>query len=106
MGKDSCCVLRKPRCTMHETRYGNNLALLIGGKATMANDIQQFVSPLVKKLQNNRLGVTSIACAILLVLCSAISLRAQIRSGTITGIVTDPKGAVIVGAQVTVTATA
>jgi hypothetical protein len=45
-------------------------------------------------------------CALALLLCGALGLMAQIRSGTITGLVTDPKGAVIVGAQVTVTETA
>ncbi|MGB6775215.1 MAG: carboxypeptidase-like regulatory domain-containing protein, partial [Terriglobales bacterium] len=67
----------------------------------MANDIRLFLSPLVTKLQK-----ISIACTVLLMICTAISLRAQIRSATITGIVADPKGAVVVGAQVTVTNTA
>ena len=57
----------------------------------MANDIRLFLSPLVTKLQK-----ISIACTVLLMICTAISLRAQIRSATITGIVADPKGAVVV----------
>ncbi len=47
-----------------------------------------------------------IACALALLLCGTLGLWAQIRSATITGIVTDPKGAVVVDAQVTVTDTA
>lgn len=44
-----------------------------------------------------------IGLALAFLLSTAATMRAQIRSGTITGLVTDPKGAVIVGAEVTVT---
>ena len=50
-----------------------------------------------------RLRMAIVVCAIL---CSSLvtpTLCAQIRSATITGMVTDKSGAVIVGAQVTVT---
>jgi trimeric autotransporter adhesin len=42
---------------------------------------------------------------VLCVLVMTLSVSAQVRSGTITGLVTDPKGAAIVGAEVTVTET-
>jgi Carboxypeptidase regulatory-like domain/TonB dependent receptor-like, beta-barrel len=47
-----------------------------------------------------------IVCAMVCALGMSAGLYAQIRSGTITGLVTDPRGAVVVGAQVTATNTA
>lgn len=45
----------------------------------------------------------ALGCALLCLLILVPRAGAQIRSGTITGLVTDQKGAVIVGAQVTIT---
>ena len=44
-----------------------------------------------------------LGCALVCLLFLAPGVHAQIRSGTITGLVTDQKGAVVVGAQVTIT---
>ena len=44
-----------------------------------------------------------VGLALAFLVSTVATVRAQIRSGTITGLVTDPKGAVIVGAEVTVT---
>jgi hypothetical protein len=86
----------------------------------MTKNMRHFLSALETKLLDtnsadvphvrcrSRLGFvvtrgTWIGCVVASLLCAAIPVTAQIRSGTITGLVTDPKGAVIVGAEVTVT---
>ena len=63
----------------------------------MTNRISHNLSVLVTRL--------SIACAVLLMLGTAISLHAQIRSGTITGTVTEKTGAVVPNADVLITET-
>src|SRR5487761_1418974 len=48
---------------------------------------------------------SSLTCAFLCILAGASGAYAQIRSGTITGSVTDPSGAIVVGARVAITNT-
>ena len=62
-----------------------------------------------KALPGGKRAISSgwwIGCAVVFLLCGASGLNAQIRSGTITGTVTDQKDAAVVDAQVTVTNTA
>ena len=78
----------------------------------MTNKILHVLSALVTRPSHNKfanrgamLRAASIACAALLMLGTAISLHAQIRSGTITGTVTENTGAVVPNADVLVTET-
>ena len=43
------------------------------------------------------------ALALILALCGAVSAFAQNANGRVAGVVTDPQGAVVPGAQITVT---
>ena len=74
-------------------------------KSQHNNSTQNSLRALAPRKSFVACGAIWMMCVAVMMFCAAMSLHAQVRSGTITGLVTDANGAVVVDAQVMATDT-